>query len=89
MKCFTTKVEISKKVNLKLLIITKLKNKNCYKKQAKICRQKKRSKRTNKIKLQTKFDLIDYNVNRNLLKNVFVENKKRIKKTIFAETKID
>ena len=51
--------------------------------------KKTQQKNKQKIKLQTKFDLIDYNVNRNLSKNVFVENKKHVKKSIFVETKVD
>ena len=51
--------------------------------------KKTQQKNKQKIKLQTKFDLIDYNVNYNLSKKVFVENKKRVKKTIFVKTKAD
>ena len=39
--------------------------------------KKTQKKKQTKMKLQTKFDLINYNVNRNLSKNVFVKRQKK------------
>ena len=41
------------------------------------------------MKLQTNFDLIDYDVNRNLSKNVFVKRqKKNVKKFVLLKQKL-